>query len=50
VAAELLAEGKYLETGALAPEAAFEPNLVFAKLADYDLKIALAQKQKCAKF
>jgi len=46
VAAELMAEGKYLATGALAPEAAFAPELVFAKLADYDLKIALAQEQK----
>jgi saccharopine dehydrogenase (NAD+, L-lysine-forming) len=43
-AAELIAEGKYLTNGALAPEAAFVPELVLVKLADYDLKIALAQK------
>jgi saccharopine dehydrogenase (NAD+, L-lysine-forming) len=44
VAAELMAEGKYLANGALAPEAAFAPEVVLAKLADYDLKIALALK------
>jgi len=43
VAAELIAEGKYLAAGALAAEAAFAPALVFSKLAKYDLKIALAQ-------
>jgi saccharopine dehydrogenase-like NADP-dependent oxidoreductase len=39
VAAEMIAEGKYLSVGALAPEAAFEPELVFAKLQQYDLKL-----------
>jgi saccharopine dehydrogenase (NAD+, L-lysine-forming) len=43
VAAELIAEGKHLESGTLAPEAALAPELVFSKLADYDLKIALVQ-------
>jgi lysine 6-dehydrogenase len=43
VAAEVIAEGKYLTTGTLAPEAAFVPELVFSRLADYDLKIALVQ-------
>ena len=46
IAAELIAEGKFLAAGALAPEAALAPELVLAKLADYGLKIALAQKQK----
>jgi saccharopine dehydrogenase (NAD+, L-lysine-forming) len=39
VAAELIAEGKYLAAGALAPEAAFEPESMLARLADYDLRI-----------
>jgi saccharopine dehydrogenase (NAD+, L-lysine-forming) len=39
VAAELIAEGKYLTNGALAPEAAFEPEAVFSKLTKYDLQI-----------
>jgi saccharopine dehydrogenase (NAD+, L-lysine-forming) len=44
VAAELMAEGKYLSAGALAPEAAFEPEIILARLADYDLRIkAVAQ-------
>lgn len=41
LAAELIAEGKYLTTGTLAPEAAFEPELTFSKLAEHDLKIML---------
>jgi saccharopine dehydrogenase (NAD+, L-lysine-forming) len=41
VAAELIAEGKYLAAGALAPEAAFEPESVFVRLAKYDLRIKL---------
>jgi saccharopine dehydrogenase (NAD+, L-lysine-forming) len=44
VAAELIAEGNFLATGALAPEAAFEPEIIIHKLAKYDLKISLAQK------
>jgi saccharopine dehydrogenase (NAD+, L-lysine-forming) len=39
VAAELMAEGKYLTAGTLAPEAAFEPEIILARLADYDLRI-----------
>jgi hypothetical protein len=41
VAAELMAEGKYLAAGALTPEAAFEPESVFVRLAKYDLRIKL---------
>jgi saccharopine dehydrogenase (NAD+, L-lysine-forming) len=41
VAAELIAARKYLEVGVLAPEAAFEPGVVFSKLADFDLRITL---------
>jgi saccharopine dehydrogenase (NAD+, L-lysine-forming) len=44
VAAELMAEGKYVTAGTLAPEAAFEPEIMPARLADYDLRIkAVAQ-------
>lgn len=39
VAAELIAEGKYLTPGTLAPEAAFEPEAILARLSQYDLKI-----------
>jgi saccharopine dehydrogenase (NAD+, L-lysine-forming) len=39
VAAELMTKGKYLAAGALAPEAAFEPEIMLARLADYDLRI-----------
>jgi saccharopine dehydrogenase-like NADP-dependent oxidoreductase len=39
VAAGLMTEGKYLAAGALAPEAAFEPESMFARLADFDLRI-----------
>ncbi len=43
VAAELIVKGKHLESGTLAPEAAFAPEQVFSKLADYDLKVILVQ-------
>lgn len=39
VAAEMMAEGKYLTPGTLAPEAAFEPESLLARLAEYALKI-----------
>jgi len=39
VAAELMAEGKYLATGALAPEAAFAPEAVLLKLSNCELCI-----------
>lgn len=45
VAAELIAQGKNLAAGALAPEAALAPEIILTRLADYDLRMkAMAQQ------